>query len=107
MTIKPLQTAIILLGILLLAATSGCTTSPRASVVNADYQGSAEQAYARRDFQRAARIWQQKAMGARPAQALELGSALQECLSVSQAARVAARICGVSRRELYALMEQE
>ncbi len=39
--------------------------------------------------------------------ALELGSALQECLSVSQAARVAARICGVSRRELYALMEQE
>ncbi len=69
MTIKPLQTAIILLGILLLAATSGCTTSPRASVVDADYQGSAEQAYARRDFQRAARIWQQKAMGARPAQA--------------------------------------
>ncbi|MFB3080002.1 MAG: 16S rRNA (cytidine(1402)-2'-O)-methyltransferase [Lysobacterales bacterium] len=39
--------------------------------------------------------------------ALELGSALQECLSVSQAARVAARICGVSRRELYALMEQD
>ncbi len=39
--------------------------------------------------------------------ALELGSALQECLSVSQAARVAARICCVSRRELYALMEQE
>ena len=39
--------------------------------------------------------------------ALELASALQECLSVSQAARVAARICGVSRRELYALMEKE
>jgi len=39
--------------------------------------------------------------------ALELGSALQECLSVSQAARVAARICGVSRRELYVLMEQD
>jgi 16S rRNA (cytidine1402-2'-O)-methyltransferase len=38
--------------------------------------------------------------------ALELGSALQEYLSVSQAARVAARICDVSRRELYALMEQ-
>jgi 16S rRNA (cytidine1402-2'-O)-methyltransferase len=38
--------------------------------------------------------------------ALELGSALQEYLSTSQAARVAARICAVSRRELYALMEQ-
>lgn len=38
--------------------------------------------------------------------ALELGTALQEYLSTSQAARVAARICGVSRRELYALMEQ-
>jgi len=68
-TIKPLQTAIILLGILLLAATSGCTTSPRATVVEADYQGSAEQAFAHRDFERAARIWQQNAMGARPAQA--------------------------------------
>ena len=39
-------------------------------------------------------------------QAVELGSALQEYLSVSQAARVAARICSVSRRELYELMEQ-
>ncbi len=39
--------------------------------------------------------------------ALELGSALQEYLSVSQAARVAARICNVSRRELYVLMEQD
>jgi len=68
-TIKPLQTAIILLGILLLAATSGCTTSPRATVVEADYQGSAEQAFALRDFERAARIWQQNAMGARPEQA--------------------------------------
>ncbi len=38
--------------------------------------------------------------------ALELASALQEHLSASQAARVAARICDVSRRELYALMEQ-
>ena len=38
--------------------------------------------------------------------ALELGSALQEYLSTSQAARVAARICKVSRRELYNLMEQ-
>ncbi len=66
MTIKPLQTAVILLGILLLTATSGCTTSPRATVVEADYHGSAEQAFANRDFERAARIWQQKAMGARP-----------------------------------------
>ncbi|MFB3080003.1 MAG: hypothetical protein ACE1Y4_18565, partial [Lysobacterales bacterium] len=66
MTIKPLQTAIILLGILLLVAISGCTTSPRATVVEADYQGSAEQAFALRDFERAARIWQQNAMGARP-----------------------------------------
>lgn len=40
------------------------------------------------------------------ARALELGSALQEYLSVSQAARVAARIYGVSRRELYVLMGQ-
>ena len=39
------------------------------------------------------------------ARALELGSALQEYLSVSQAARVAARICGVSRRELYVLTD--
>lgn len=38
--------------------------------------------------------------------ALELGSLLQEYLSVSQAARVAARICGVSRRKLYSLMGQ-
>ena len=38
--------------------------------------------------------------------AQELGAALQEYLSVSQSARVAARICGVSRRELYGLMEQ-
>jgi 16S rRNA (cytidine1402-2'-O)-methyltransferase len=38
--------------------------------------------------------------------AQELGAALQEYLSISQSARVAARICGVSRRELYALMEQ-
>ena len=38
--------------------------------------------------------------------ALALGSALQEHLSTSQAARVSARICNVSRRELYALMEQ-
>ena len=65
-TINPLQTAIILLGTLLLVATSGCTTSPRATVAEADYQGSAEQAFAHRDFERAARIWQQNAMGARP-----------------------------------------
>ncbi len=38
--------------------------------------------------------------------AQELGVALQEYLSLSQAARVAARIFGVSRRELYALMER-
>jgi 16S rRNA (cytidine1402-2'-O)-methyltransferase len=39
--------------------------------------------------------------------AMELGRALQEYLSMSQAARVAARVCGVSRRELYDLLEQE
>ena len=69
MTIKPLQTAIILLGILLLAATTGCTTSPRAPVVERDFQGSAEQAFGRRDFEQAARIWQQDAIEASPAQA--------------------------------------
>lgn len=41
------------------------------------------------------------------AKAMELGRALQEYLSMSQAARVAARVCGVSRRELYNLLEQE
>ena len=69
MTIKPLQTAIILLGILLLAATTGCTTSPRVPVVDRDFQGSAEQAFGRRDFEQAARIWQQDAIEASPAQA--------------------------------------
>jgi 16S rRNA (cytidine1402-2'-O)-methyltransferase len=39
--------------------------------------------------------------------ALELGQALREYLSNSQAARVAARVCGVSRRELYDRMEPE
>jgi 16S rRNA (cytidine1402-2'-O)-methyltransferase len=39
--------------------------------------------------------------------AVKLGRALQEYLSMSQAARVAARVCDVSRRELYALLEQE
>jgi 16S rRNA (cytidine1402-2'-O)-methyltransferase len=38
--------------------------------------------------------------------ALELGQSLKRYLSVSQAARVAARICGVSRRELYNLMNE-
>lgn len=41
------------------------------------------------------------------AKAMELGQALQEYLSMSQAARVAARVCGVSRRELYNLLEQK
>jgi len=39
--------------------------------------------------------------------ALQLGQALQEYLSISQAARVAARVCNVSRRELYDCMEPE
>ena len=39
--------------------------------------------------------------------AVELGRALQDHLSLSQAARVAARVCGVSRRELYDHLEQE
>jgi len=68
-TIKPLQTAIILLGILLLPVLPGCTTSPRAPVVERDYQGNAERAFAHRDFEQAARIWQQDAVEARPAQA--------------------------------------
>ena len=38
--------------------------------------------------------------------AMELGLALQEYLSMSQAARVAARVCGVSRRELYERLER-
>ena len=39
--------------------------------------------------------------------AVELGRALQDHLSLSQAARVAARVCGVSRRELYDHLEQK
>ena len=39
--------------------------------------------------------------------AMELGHALQEYLPISQAARVAARVCGVSRRELYDHLDQE
>jgi 16S rRNA (cytidine1402-2'-O)-methyltransferase len=35
------------------------------------------------------------------AHALEMSRALQEFLSASQAARVAAKLCGVSRRDLY------
>lgn len=38
-------------------------------------------------------------------QALNMAQALQEYLSSSQAARVAAKLCGVQRRELYALLE--
>jgi 16S rRNA (cytidine1402-2'-O)-methyltransferase len=38
-------------------------------------------------------------------QAITMAKALQEYLSSSQAARVAAKLCGVSRRELYALMD--
>ncbi len=69
MSSKALQTAVIILGILLLAATSGCTTSPRAPSAERDYQGSAERAFALRDFEQAARIWQQDAINAPPAQA--------------------------------------
>ena len=39
--------------------------------------------------------------------AMELGYALQDHLSLSQAARVAAKVCGVSRRELYEQLTQE
>jgi 16S rRNA (cytidine1402-2'-O)-methyltransferase len=41
----------------------------------------------------------------RMTRALELARALQEHLSGSQAARVAAKLCGVPRRELYGLLE--
>jgi 16S rRNA (cytidine1402-2'-O)-methyltransferase len=37
--------------------------------------------------------------------AVSMAAALQEYLSASQAARVAARLCGVSRRDLYALID--
>ncbi len=39
--------------------------------------------------------------------ALEMGRSLKPYLSVSQAARVAARVCGVSRRELYDHMSKD
>ncbi len=54
---------------LFLATLAGCATSPRAPVVDQDFQGSAAQAFAQRDFRRAAQIWQQDAIDARPAQA--------------------------------------
>ncbi len=38
-------------------------------------------------------------------QAVSMTKALHEFLSASQAARVAAKLCGVSRRELYALID--
>jgi len=38
--------------------------------------------------------------------ALELARLLQQYLSASQAARVAARVHGVSRRDLYTELEQ-
>jgi 16S rRNA (cytidine1402-2'-O)-methyltransferase len=41
------------------------------------------------------------------AAALEMGLALQEFLSVSQAARVAAKLCAVDRRELYRLLSSK
>ncbi len=69
MTIKPLKTAIILLGMMFLATLPGCATSPRAPVVDQDFQGSAEQAFAQRDFKQAAKIWQHDAIEARPAKA--------------------------------------
>ena len=69
MSTKLLQKTITLLCVLLLSATSGCTTSPRAPAVGRDYQGSAEQAFAQRDYERAARTWQQQAIEAQPAQA--------------------------------------
>jgi len=40
-------------------------------------------------------------------QAISMAKALQEYLSASQAARIAAKLCGVSRRELYAHFESE
>lgn len=41
------------------------------------------------------------------ATALAMGHALQEFLSLSQASRVAARLCAVDRRELYQLLAQQ
>ncbi|HET6564356.1 MAG TPA: 16S rRNA (cytidine(1402)-2'-O)-methyltransferase [Xanthomonadales bacterium] len=40
-------------------------------------------------------------------QAISMARALQEYLSSSQAARVAAKLCGTSRRDLYALLGSE
>ena len=69
MTIKPLQTASFFLTLLLLAVLAGCSTSPRAPDGAQAVRDSAEQAYANREFELAARTWQQNARQVEPEQA--------------------------------------
>lgn len=63
------QSTLVLLCALLLTAISACTTSPRTPVAGQDHQGSADQAFARRDYEQAARSWQQEAIDAQAAPA--------------------------------------
>ena len=69
MTIKPLQTANIFLTLLLLTLLPGCSTSPRAPDGQQAVRGGAEQAFANREFELAARTWQQNARQVEPEQA--------------------------------------
>ena len=46
----------------LLLALAGCSTSPRAPVTESDRETVADQAFANRDYTRAAQIWQQEAL---------------------------------------------
>lgn len=71
MTIKPLQSVHFFLGLLLLAGLAGCSAPPRAPVSERDSQRSGAQAFARRNFEQAARIWQQEAMKSSPEEAAD------------------------------------
>jgi outer membrane PBP1 activator LpoA protein len=68
-TIKPLQAASFFLTLLLLAVLAGCSTSPRAPDGQQAVRDSAEQAFANREFELAARTWQQNAKQVEPEQA--------------------------------------
>ncbi len=68
MQIKPWLLATIALFLMLLGL-SGCRTSPRIPTVESQRELGAEQSFNAGDFQRAAQVWQQKAIEAGPAQA--------------------------------------
>jgi len=68
-TIKPLQLACTVLFLVLLAGLSGCSIAPQPPVRDSGREMGAEQAFANGDYARAARIWQQAALEAEPAQA--------------------------------------